>query len=309
VQRILKVATCQFAVGPSIRRNGQQICEFLRKSKQAGAEIVHFSECALSGYVGTDFRSFDGYDWELLREETEKIMALAGEMGLWVVLGSTHRLAPDKDIRGQAPDKKIRGQAPDKKIRGQAEPNKLHNSLYLINPKGKIVDRYDKRFCTKGDLHRLTPGNRFVYFTVNGVKCSLLICFDLRFPEIYRQLYKQKVNCIFQSFYNARQGGRSVHTHIMRQTMQCHAATNYFWVSMANSSGYYSPYPSCFIQPDGKIVKQLRQNRAGIMVNTVDLGRKFYDPMADFRDMVIAGALSNSPKAIRDPRTKNTTIL
>ena len=277
---VLRVVTCQFAASWSIKRNAKQICEFLHQASKAGADIVHFSECALSGYVGTDFPNFKGFDWERLTEETKKIMALAGQLGLWVVLGSMHRLT---------------------------EPNKPHNSLYLINPKGKIVDRYDKRFCTKGDLRRLTPGNRFVYFTINRVKCSLLICFDLRFPEIYRELYKQKVNCIFQSFYNARQKGPSVHTHIMRQTMQCRAATNHFWVSMSNSSGYYSPYPSCFIQPDGKIIRQLKANRPGMMINIVDLRKKFYDPMANFRDMVIAGALSNGPVETNDPRSRNTT--
>ena len=280
--RTLKIATCQFAVSDSVKRNAKNICDFLHKAKKARADIVHFSECALSGYVGTDFPNFAGYDWDLLKEETEKIMSLAAKLRLWVVLGSTHRLT---------------------------EPNKPHNSLYLINAEGKIVDRYDKRFCTTGDLRRMTPGTRFVNFTIKGVKCSLLICFDLRFPELYRPLYKQGVKCIFQSFYNARQQGPSVHTHIMRQTMQCRAATNYFWISCANSSGYYSPYPSCFIQPDGKIVQQLRMNRPDIMVNSVDLNRKFYDPMVGFRDMVLAGALSNGKKTVSDRRSKNTTSL
>lgn len=278
----LKVATCQFAVGASIRRNSRAICELLHGAKKGRADIVHFSECALSGYVGTDFPNFEGYDWQLLRDETEKVTALAAKLKLWVVLGSTHRLT---------------------------EPNKPHNSLYLIGPDGGIVDRYDKRFCTPGDLRRLTPGDRFVNFQINGVKCSLLICFDLRFPELYRQLYEQKVNCVFQSFYNARQKGPSVHTQIMRQTMQCRAATNHLWVSMTNSSGYYSPYPSCFIRPDGKIVRQLRQNRLGLMVNTVDLNRKFYDPMADFRDMAISGKLNNARQAVNDPRSRNRTNL
>ena len=282
MQVVLKVATCQFAVGRSVKRNSSEICKLLRGAKKDKADIVHFSECALSGYVGTDFPNFEGYDWQLLKEETEKIMALAAKLRLWIVLGSTHRLT---------------------------EPNKPHNSLYLINPDGKIIDRYDKRFCTPGDLRRLTPGNRFVNFTINGVKCSLLICFDLRFPELYRALYKQGVNCIFQSFYNARQKSPSVHTHIMRQTMQCHAATNHMWVSMSNSSGYYSPYPSCFIQPDGKIVRQLEANRPGLMVNTVDLSRKFYDPMADFRDMAISGKLNNARRAVDDPRSRKRTIL
>lgn len=278
----IKVASCQFAVGASIKRNARQIHNFLHKAKKSGAEIVHFPECALSGYVGTDFPNFKNYNWDLLREETQKIMALAKKLHLWVVLGSTHRLT---------------------------EPNKPHNSLYLINPAGRILNRYDKRFCTPGDLKRLTPGNRFVNFTLNGVRCSLLICFDLRFPELYRELRKQKVDFILQSFYNARQMAPSVHTYIMRQTMQTRAATNYFWISMTNPSGYYSPYPSCFIQPDGKIIKHLRQNRAGIMINTVDTNRKFYDPSRPFRNMAIAGKLSNSTKNIKDPRSRDTKIL
>jgi len=40
-----------------------------------------------------------------------------------------------------------------------------------------------------------------------------------------------------------------------------------------------------------------------MMVNTVDLRRKFYDPMADFRDMAISGKLNNAPKAVNDPRS------
>ncbi len=279
---VLRIATCQFAVGRQIRRNSRAICEVLRTARIARADVVHFSECALSGYVGTDFPNFKWYDWDLLREETEKIMALAAKLRLWVILGSTHRLT---------------------------EPNKPHNSLYLIRPDGRIVDRYDKRFCTPGDLKRLTPGDRFVNFTINGVKCSLLICFDLRFPELYRELYRQNVNCIFQSFYNARQKGPSVHTQIMRQTMQCRAATNNFWISMTNSSGYYAPYPSCFIEPDGRIVRQLKANRPGLMVNTVNLNRKFYDPMADFRDMAVSGKLNNAQQIVDDPRSRKRTSL
>jgi predicted amidohydrolase len=278
----LTVGTCQFPVSSSIKRNANNIRKYLRQAKQAKAEIVHFSECALSGYVGTDFPNFEGYDWELLKAETLRVMELVGELGLWVVLGSTHRLT---------------------------EPNKPHNSLYLIDPRGRIVDRYDKRFGMPGDLRRLTPGNRFVSFTINRIKCSLLICFDLRFPELYRELCRQGVRCVFQSFYNARQSGPSVHTHIMRQTMQCRAASNYFWVSMANSSGYYAPYPSCFIQPDGMIVSQARFNRADMLVNTVDLGKKLYDPMAESRPLALAGQLTNGPGDLDDPRSKNTTEL
>jgi predicted amidohydrolase len=264
---VLKIATCQFAVSRSIPANTQRICAQMRQAKKAGADIAHFPECALTGYVGFDFANFDWFDWELLEEKTQEIAALAGEMKLWVALGSMHRLN---------------------------NSGRISNCMFLIGPDGKIRDRYDKRFCTKWELKKFTPGNRFVFFTINGVKCSLLICFDLRFPELYRALYKKGVNCVLQSFYNARQNGPSVHTHIMRQTMQGHAATNYMWVSMSNASGYYSPYASCFIQPDGVIAGQLKQNKAGVMVNTADLSQEFYDPMTGFREIAIAGKLTNA---------------
>jgi len=278
----IKIATCQFPVSESITQNAKYIHKFLKKAKKLDAQIVHFPECALSGYAGQDFESFEEYDWPLLIEETKKIMQLAAQLQLWVILGSSHRLT---------------------------EPNKPHNCLYLINPQGQIADRYDKRFCTERDLNCYTPGNRFVTFEINSVKCALLICFDLRFPELYRELKKLDVQCIFQSFYNAKQKEQSVHKHIIRQTMQANAASNYFWISLANSSGVIAPYPSCFIQPDGVIAKQLKLNRPGIMVNTADTTQSFYDPSAKFRDLAMKGILTNGPGQLNDPRSKNIKTL
>ncbi len=281
-QGSLQIATCQFAVSGDIDANAERIGALMRQAAEQKAEIVHFSECALSGYAGVDIENFDGFDWARLKERTLEIIALAGELRLWVVLGSSHPLTP---------------------------PNKPHNSLYLISPDGTLVDRYDKRFGTEMDLQHYTPGDHFVFFEINGVRCSLLICFDLRFPELYRHLYKEGVRCVFQSFYNARQQGPSVHTDIMRQTMQANAANNGLWASMTNSCGWYCPYPSCFIQPDGRIARQLPDHTEGLMINTVDVSQHFYDPSAPFRDLAVEGKLTNNPNTPDDPKSKDRTIL
>lgn len=284
-QGVLNIATCQFAVSGDVDANAAKIRDLMRQAAGQGAAIAHFSECALSGYAGVDVIDFEGYDWATLKERTREIIALAGQLKLWVALGSSHPLT-----------------APNK-------PNKPHNCLYLISSEGKLVDRYDKRFCTELDLQHYMPGNHFVVFDLNGVRCALLICFDLRFPELYRELYKQGVQCIFQSFYNARQQGPSVHTEIMRQTMQANAANNGMWASMTNSCGWYCPYPSCFIQPDGRIAAQLEDHKDGLMVNTVDLAQTFYDPSAPFRKLVVEGKLSNGPSEINDRRSIKVTEL
>ncbi len=267
---VLKIATCQFDVSESILENAQWITNLMVKAKEAGASIVHFSECALSGYASVDFFTFEDYNWHALASNLNRIRNLARELEIWVVLGSSH-------------------------LEGNQE--KPFNSLYLIGPDGEIVDRYDKRFCTPAGIEYYSPGEHFTVFEINGVKCSLLICYDLRFPELYRELKKLDVDCIFQSFYNARQTKPSVHTHIMRQTMQCRAATNYFWVSMTNSSAPISPYSSCFIQPDGYILDSMESETAGLIVNTVDLSKTFYDASGPYRDLAMAGKLSNKEKA------------
>jgi predicted amidohydrolase len=154
-QELLRIATCQFGVTADIAANASQMALFISEAADKNADIVHFSECALSGYAGMDFETFDGYDWDLLKEKTLELAELAAQLRIWVVLGSSHRLT---------------------------SPNLPHNCLYLINPEGKIQDRYDKRFCTDTDLKNYTPGNHFVYFDINHIKCALLICFDLRFP-------------------------------------------------------------------------------------------------------------------------------
>jgi deaminated glutathione amidase len=278
----IRVATCQFAETFSAPENAAKVLRAMRSAKKAKAELVHFHEAALSGYLAhRGAPAPEKVDWDALRLAVEAVCAEAKMLGLWVVLGSAHKLTP---------------------------PHKPTNCLYLIGPDGTIHDRYDKRFCTGGDLKAYTAGNRFVIFTLNGVKCALLICYDLRFPELYRELKKQGVQAIFQSFHNGYTDGPGIHTHIMRQTVQAHAGINFFWISANNSSGYYSRWPSVFIQPDGFIARSLPFNRPGMMVNVIDTTRDYYDASAAYRDVCMRGVL-HSGKLVNDPLQKQTREL
>jgi len=239
---------------------------------------VHFHEAALSGYLAkTDAPAPTDVDWPAMRQAAQAVCTEAGRLKLWVVVGSAHPLT------------------------GGHKPT---NCLYLIGPDGKVHDRYDKRFCTGGDLRAYTPGNHFVLFTINGVKCSMLICFDLRFPELYRQLNRLGAQALFQSFHNAYADGPGIHGKIMRPTVQGHAGVNYLWISMNNSAGYYSSWPSAMIQPDGQIAASARQNRAGMIVNTIDTTRRFYDASRPYRALAIRGVL-HSGKLVSDRRQRD----
>ena len=53
-QEKLKVATCQFPVTGDLNSNAQYIKKFIMEAAQNNADIVHFSEAALTGYKYSD---------------------------------------------------------------------------------------------------------------------------------------------------------------------------------------------------------------------------------------------------------------
>lgn len=272
----IRIASCQFPVSADIMENLRWIEDQLTQAKLRKADIVHFPECALSGYPGADMETLDDFDWKLLHRATDSILTLARTFQTWIILGSLHFLS---------------------------EGNKPHNCLYLVNPEGEIQDRYDKRFCTSGDLKHCSPGDHFVNFEVNGVRCGLLICYDIRFPELYREYRKSGAEVIFQSFYNARQDKGSIHPVIMHITAQARAATNYFYMSLTNSSAPES-WPCYFITPDGLVRNKLEKNVPGILISEIDTGEAYYDASRAYRQDAISGKL-NSGDTVSDPLSSN----
>jgi len=272
----LIIASCQFPISSVIEENGVWIMDQMKEAHAQGAHLAHFPECALSGYPGVDMKTMEGFQWELLHQYTDSITNLARKLEIWVLLGSIHELS---------------------------DGVKPMNSLYVIDPSGKIIDRYDKRFCTKGDLDYFSAGKHFVVFDMKGMKCGLLICFDVRFPELYREYKKLGVDLIFQSFYNARQKPGGIHPKIMPVTAQTRAATNYFYMSLTNSSAA-SSWPCHFITPDGLIQKTLPPDQPGVLISEIKPSATYYDASRRFRENALNGVLY-SEEAPSHPRYIN----
>jgi predicted amidohydrolase len=303
----LTVATCQFPVDADIGSNARYVLRQIRISKSRGADVAHFPEACLSGYAGTDFESYTNFDWDQLETATKRVLAVATELRMWVIVGSTHRLSGD---------------------------HKPHNSLYVIDESGAIVDRYDKRFCggladeRSGDLAHYTPGDHSSVFTIGGVRCGSLICHDYRYPELYRDYKRQGVQLIFHSFHAAHatptrlasmraevgmdlqslNPGATYPGITMPAAMTAAAADNHVWISCPNSSARESCWPSFFVRADGVTTGRLRRNVTGILITEIDTARELYDSTAAWRDRAIDGVL-HSGTTVDDPRSTDRTQL
>ena len=282
----LKVATCQFPVEADSKKNLAYVLRQMIAAKNRGAHVAHFSEVCLSGYAGVDMESMQGFDWDLLQDAHRQVAERARELKMWVVVGSAHRLS------------------------GRHKP---HNSLYIIDDGGRLVERYDKMFCVgdrsgkTSDLAHYSPGSHFSVFEIKGVRCGAQICHDFRYDELYREYKKRGVEFMFHSYHNARMSAAKLRRYniwgiIVPPTMQAYAANNYMWISSNNSSTPASAWPSFFVRPDGIITGKLTNNRAGILMSTVDTRAKFYDAAESWRDRAIRG-IYHSGKLVQDPRS------
>ena len=81
----------------------------------------------------------------------------------------------------------------------------FYNTSILISEKGKVVGRYRKIHLFENDLPSLrireakhiVPGKEVVFGKIWGIRSGLAICYDLRFPELFRKLVFQGCRIFF----------------------------------------------------------------------------------------------------------------
>lgn len=277
----LRVAVGQFPVAADIEKNFLNIRRQIGTAAKRRANLILFPETALGGYPGFDFDSFAGYDWDSLRRSMEGVIESAGRHRIWVIVGSNHRLS------------------------GKSKP---HNSLYVIDPAGRLVDRYDKRICAVNELAHYRPGTRAVTVRIEGVRCGLLICHEWRYPELYRQYKKLNVDVILQGFYDGGLSDQDMRAHgdvfadVIPAAMQGHAACNHVWICAANTSRQHSCFGGFAIRPDGAFVERQARHRAGVMVSTIETDSGLDDPAAHARPKAMRGVDRLGPP-LKDPRS------
>jgi predicted amidohydrolase len=310
---VVKVATCQFPVSADVDANRRHILSQLDEAARQGARVAHFPEAALSGYAGVDHEGFAAWApprWDRLRQATRQVAAHCGRLRTWAVLGSAHQLSDGR---------------------------KPHNCLYVISDRGEIADRYDKRFCsgdeaaTSGDLAHYSPGDHPVTWDIDGVRCGALICYDYRFPELYRQYAALGVQLVFHSFHaggvpagQVALIGAAIGTDLggvnpaatltypgitMPAGMTAAAASNFTWISCPNTCAPESLWPAFMVRADGVTTGRLVRNEPGVLFTTVDTAAPLYDGSAAWRQRAISGVLHSGTAVTGDPRSADRTAL
>ncbi len=166
-----KVAAIQLTSTTDVSANLERCAYWLRRAADEGARLALLPE-----------------NFAFMGEEPEKLPYAAA-------LESSAILDP---LRGLCQELKlwvIAGGMPEA-LDDTSRTDRCHNTSVLLNPNGEIVARYRKMHLFDVDLADgfsisesavVERGHKVVTADVEGWRFALSICYDLRFPELYRQ--------------------------------------------------------------------------------------------------------------------------
>ena len=164
----LPVALVQLDARDDVTANLDAAVALADAAAAAGARLVALPEYLQ--FRGTD-DGFRASARPIPGPHTDPFAGVARRRGAWILVGSTAESGLD--------------------------PERPYNTSALIAPDGTVAATYRKVHLFDVDIDqgpadtesaRVTPGDRLVCADVDGVRIGLSVCYDLRFPELYRSL-------------------------------------------------------------------------------------------------------------------------
>ncbi|MDD5697980.1 MAG: carbon-nitrogen hydrolase family protein [Victivallaceae bacterium] len=255
---ILRIAASQFPVTGNVEANAGFICRHMREAARQKCDVISFPESALTGYFWDEkdsYRKKYNYagsggsepqysDWKLLHAKFDLIARTADRLDIWTVFGSAHYVSSrDKPL----------------------------NCLYIIDNKGKLVDRHDKvRICPFEEPY-YSAGNHITVVDIKGIRCGFLICADYGGKNFYNAYRQQGVTVLFHSYYNAWFSGPIEHDNIIPGLNRECAREYGFWIVATNSSQRHSCWPTAIFSPDGIFCKSMDRHIPGIICHDLPI--------------------------------------
>tara|TARA_X000001036_G_scaffold424214_1_gene449005 strand:- start:334 stop:1131 length:798 start_codon:yes stop_codon:yes gene_type:complete len=157
--------------------------------------------------------------------------------------------------------------------------NKLVNRSVLIDKTGKIKTYYDKIHMYDVVLSKkekyfeskiFSAGKKVKSFKLPWGKIGLSICYDLRFPNLYRKLSKAgSVYISIPSAFTETTGKKHWHS-----LLKARAIENFCYIFAPAQGGTHFNGRKTFghsmiVSPDGKILKELKKSE-GVITVTID---------------------------------------
>ena len=139
----------------------------------------------------------------------------------------------------------------------------FYNTAYVFDRTGAVIAEYDKThlFTYAREHEYFRPGDHTCRFTLDGKSCGLIICYDLRFPELTRSMTLEGVDLLFVvAQWPAK---RTMHLETLARAR---AIENQMFLALCNSAASDTACGghSAIIDPWGEYLAQAGDSEATI---------------------------------------------
>ncbi|AMX94946.1 nitrilase [Mesorhizobium ciceri] len=280
---VFKAAAIQMRSGESPERNAVDLERLVREAASLGATYIQTPEM-----TGALIRDKEARAASFTSEDKDIVVAtarrLAKELGIFLHIGSTAILRAD---------------------------GKLANRALLFGPDGAALAAYDKIHMFDVDLDNgeswresaaYEPGTEAVVTDIEGAKLGFAVCYDLRFPQLFRAEALAGADLLSVPAAFTRQTGEA-HWHVL---LRARAIENGAYVVAAAQGGLHEDGRetyghSLIVDPWGRIIAEAAHDEPAVIVAEIDpaqslAARKKIPNLRNARDFAVNAGSGEAPR-------------
>jgi predicted amidohydrolase len=250
----LRVAAVQMRSIGDLSANLERVRSLVGEAAASGARLVVLPECFsfLGLGEGDKLRAAEVLDGR--GPVSTALAELCTRHDLWIIGGGTPETVP-------------------------GDPRRTYNTALVVDPRGTLVRSYRKVHLFDVDIpggatlresDGTVAGTGLEVVEIDGISVGLSICYDLRFPELYRTLVDQGAQVVvIPAAFTAYTG--AAHWHVL---MRARAIENQVWIVAPAQWGTHNAKResyghSLIVDPWGTVVAE-RAEGDGVLVHTLD---------------------------------------
>ena len=249
-----RVGLVQMCTGRDVARNLADLSRLVREAAANGAQYVQTPEVSVLMEMDRA-RLFVETRPEEGNPAIAHCQALARELGIWLHLGSMGILV---------------------------KPDKIANRSFLFSPDGRIAARYDKIHMfdvqlPDGETYResrnFEPGRQAMLTRLPWGTLGLTICYDVRFPQLYRALAKGGASFIaVPSAFTVPTGKAHWQTLLRARAIETQCFIFAAAQAGEHENGRRTYGHSLVVAPWGEILAEAEDVQPSVIIADIELG-------------------------------------
>ena len=232
----MKVGAYQFAVSGDIDKNLEVIKKGIAQAVKKGVHLLVFPECALTGYIKRDIEKAADVDFEKLDVAYNELQELSDGNKMCIIVGTITK-----------------------------EDNDFFNCAAVFRPKEEIFF-YEKRALWGWDKDNFTRGSGDGMFEFDEYDIGVRLCYEVRFPEFFREMYEKKTFLNIIMFYDVADEDDVNRYDLIKSHIRTRASENVVHTLSVDAISPYQTAPTALYDRSGNPLVELNRNEESLLV-------------------------------------------